>query len=240
MTWLFALLFVTVGAALQRVTGLGFTLVSGPLLVLVLDPFNGIALANILSAVIAALVLARTFRNADWRAVGTLLAGIAVGLPLGALVVHSLPPEILLIVVGSLTGLAVLLALLRRSTRIFAGRLGTISAGALSGFSNVTAGVGGPALALYGVAAAMPMQVFIPTVQAVGLATNLLSVAAKPQMAVPLPLLLGSLGCIAAGLAIGSLLQGRIPARRAQVLALALALLGSAAATARGVIALLA
>ena len=220
-------------------TGLGFALVSGPLLVLVLDPFNGIALANILSAAISALVLLRTFRDTDWRAVGKLLIGLAVGMPLGVLVVYSLPSEMLLIVVGSITGIAVLFALFKRSLRIFKGTPGSIAAGAVSGFSNVTAGVGGPALALYGAATAMSVQAFIPTVQAVGLVTNAISIAAKPTLHIPLPLLLGSFGCVAFGLILGSLLRRFVPASRAQKLALMLALIGSLAATVRGILLLL-
>ncbi|MGO3146177.1 MAG: TSUP family transporter [Leucobacter sp.] len=235
MTWVLAFLFVTLGAALQRVTGLGFVLVSGPLLVLVLDPFNGIALANILSAVISALVLARTFRDADWRVVGKLLMGIIVGVPLGAILVHSLSTAILLIAVGSITAVAVCLALLRRQLRMFSGRAGTLFAGTLSGFSSVTAGVGGPALALHGVATHTPMRVFIPTVQAVGMTSSLLSIATKPQMSIPLPLLFGSLACIAVGLLAGSMLHRHVTAKHAQILALTLALIGALAATARGV-----
>lgn len=240
MTWFLALLFIVVGAALQRVTGLGFALVSGPLLVLVLDPFNGIVLANMLSAAIAALVLLRTYRDTEWRTAGGLLIGAAIGLPLGAVVVHVLDSNVLLIVVGGLTGFAVLLALSNRPMRIFSTRPGTITAGALSGFSNVAAGVGGPALALYGAATAMPMRAFIPTVQAVGLATNLVSIAAKPQMSIPLPLLLGAFACMLLGLVVGSQLHRHVPAKRAQVLALALALLGATAAAARGVVAVIA
>ncbi len=240
MTWILALCAVTIGAALQRVTGLGFTLVSGPLLVLVLNPFDGIVLANILSALIALLVLVRTFRLVRWRAVLRLSVGIVVGLPIGAVVVYTLDSELLLIAVGALTTVAVVLALARRPMRAFRGTGGAIFAGSVSGFSNVTAGVGGPALAMYGVATKMPMSVFVPTVQAVGFVTNVLSVAAKPQMSLPLPLVGAAVGCILLGLLVGTVLHRFVSPSRAQTLALALALAGALAATARGVVALVA
>lgn len=237
MTWLLALCAVTVGAALQRVTGLGFTLVSGPLLVLVLNPFDGIILANILSALIALLVLVRTFRHVQWRTAMRLAIGTVVGVPIGAVIVYALDSDMLMIAVGALTAAAVVLALTRRPMRVFRGIAGAIFAGSVSGFSNVTAGVGGPALAMYGVSTKMPMIAFVPTVQVIGLLTNVLSVAAKPHMSLPLPLVGAAVGCILLGLVAGTFLQRFINPARAQTLALALALAGALAATAQGVVA---
>lgn len=238
MTWLLALCAVTVGAALQRVTGLGFALVSGPLLVLVLNPFDGIVLANILSGLIAAIVLARTYRHAQWRTAAKLSIGVVVGVPLGALVVYTLDADMLLVLVGALTTIAVLIALTRRPMPVFRGTAGAIFAGSLSGFSNVSAGVGGPALAMFGVATKMPMPTFVPTIQVVALLTNALSVAAKPSMSLPLPLVLGAVCCVLVGLVAGTFLQRVITPTRAQTLALTLALAGALAATTRGIFAL--
>ena len=237
MTWVFALCAVTIGAALQRVTGLGFTLISGPLLVLVLDPFDGIVLANILSGLIAGIVLVRTFRHASWRAAMKLSFGVIIGVPLGALVVYALDPDTLLILVGALTTVAVVIALMRRPLPLFHGTSGAIFAGTLSGFSNVTAGVGGPALAMFGAATKMQMSVFVPTIQVVALLTNALSVAAKPNFSLPWPLLLAAAACVAVGLVAGSFLHHAITPQRAQKLALILALAGSLAATVRGILA---
>lgn len=234
MTAILALLAVTIGAALQRVTGLGFTLVSGPLLVLVLNPFDGIVLANILSALTAVLVLVRTYKYARWRVALKLGIGIVIGVPVGAVVVYALEPDLLLLLVGTLTTIAVALALLKRPMPVFRGTAGAIFAGSVSGFSNVTAGVGGPALAMFGSSTRMPMQAFVPTVQVVGLFTNIFSVAAKSQMTLPLPLVLGAVACVLLGLLGGSFLHRFITPTRAQVLALALALVGSLAASVRG------
>lgn len=236
MTWALALVAVTLGAALQRITGLGFVLVSGSLLVLVLGPFDGIILANILSGVIAVAVLVRTYTDADWRAVKRLLVGVLLGLPLGVAVVRLLDPRFLLVTVGGLTVVAVLLAFRRRPMPFLSRPSGPVIAGSVSAFSNVTAGVGGPALAIYGVATAMPMQVFIPTVQAVALVMNIASVVVKIPFTLPLPLVLAALGCVAVGLGAGSLLRRLVSAHAAQRLALALALLGAVAATVLGVV----
>lgn len=238
-TLVFALLAVTVGAVLQRITGIGFVLIAGPLLVLVLDPYSGIVLANILSGLLAVTVLARTYRDADWGAIRKLLVGLVVGMPLGVIVVRTLDTNALLVTVGALTVFSVLLALFRRPMPFLEGRAGTALAGAVSGFSNVTAGVGGPALAIYGSSTKMPMRTFIPVVQVMSLIMNSIAVAAKAPFALPLPLLLGSFGCIVIGMLLGSLLSRFVTPQRAQLLALCLALVGALAATVRGLFALL-
>src|SRR5660398_269749 len=56
---------VVAGAGTQRVTGLGFALVSSPLLVLVAGPFNGVLLANVLSLTVNLVVLAMTWREVE-------------------------------------------------------------------------------------------------------------------------------------------------------------------------------
>lgn len=203
---------------------------------LVLDPFNGIVLANILSIVIGAIVLSRTYRDTAWRTAGRLLLGMVLGIPLGALLVYTLDPQHLLIAVGSLTIFAVVLALFRHPMPFLAHRSGAFIAGSVSAFSNLTAGVGGPALAVYGAATRMPMQSFIPTTQVIVIVMNIVSVAVKSPFTIPLPLLLGSFGCVLLGLAVGSLLRRWIPAHRAQVLALCIALFGAGVATLRGII----
>src|SRR5699024_9653913 len=118
--------------------------------------------------------------------------GIVVGVPIGAVVVYALDAVMLLILVGALTSAAVVLTLTRKPMPVFRGTSGAIFAGSLSGFSNVTAGVGGPALAMFGAATKMSMPSFIPTVQVVALLTNILSVTAKSHMSLPIPLVIAA------------------------------------------------
>lgn len=206
---------------------------------LVLDPFSGIVLANFLSAIIAVIVLARTYRDARWRTAASLLIGVAIGVPLGALVVYALSPDVLLILVGALTSLAVLLVFAQKPMPFLRSRSGPVIAGTVSAFSNVTAGVGGPALAMYGASVRLPMASFIPTVQIVTLVTNILALIAKPGASIPLPLLFAAIGCVFLGLLGGAVLLRFVTPQRAQRLALILALIGSLAATVRGIIEIL-
>ena len=66
------LISVASAAATQRITGLGFALVSAPLLVLAEGPHNGVLLANLLSLVTNLVVLAQTWRSVEPRRVALL------------------------------------------------------------------------------------------------------------------------------------------------------------------------
>lgn len=230
-----ALLAVFVGAALQRTTGLGFALVCGPVLVLVLNPYDGIVLANLLSVCVSAAVLVSTWRDIDRQLAIGMSVGVVLGVPVGAWLVRQLPQAPLLVLVGGLTSVAVAMAFRRRPLWVLAHRGGPVVAGTVSGFSNVTAGVGGPALAVYGSSQSVPLATFVPTVQVVGLFTNLLSLAAKHDFDLPWQLVVASVAALFAGVAVGSALGSRIPPGRARVLVLVLALLGGLGAVAKGV-----
>lgn len=52
-------LAVFVGAAMQRLTGMGFALVSAPFVVLIMGPVTGIVLVNVCGALSSLLILFR-------------------------------------------------------------------------------------------------------------------------------------------------------------------------------------
>ncbi|MFF5290671.1 TSUP family transporter [Paractinoplanes globisporus] len=59
-------LVVAVAAAAQALSGIGFALVAGPLLILALGRADGVRLAVALSLLLNAVILAGTFRHARW------------------------------------------------------------------------------------------------------------------------------------------------------------------------------
>jgi uncharacterized protein len=68
---------VSVGAGTQRITGLGFALVAAPFLVLLLGPFTGVLVVNVLGVAASVLVLAQVRRDVDLRR-GVLLSAPAL------------------------------------------------------------------------------------------------------------------------------------------------------------------
>lgn len=232
-----AVLAVAVGAAAQRVTGLGFALLAAPLLVLVLGPREGVVLANALGALVSALVLARTWRLVDWSRVRRLLPGSLVAVPLGGLVVRALPGPVLLLTVGALCTVAVTAAWFGPAWQWLGSRAGSAGSGFLSGLFSVTAGTGGPPLTIYAVSTGWAAAAFSASVQPVLLSNGLFALAVKGPPA-NLLLLAGCAMAVLVGVVAGSRLGRRLSPARTLQLVLGLALLGSLGAVVRGILAL--
>ena len=225
---------VLLGALTQRATGLGFALVSAPFLVLLMGPAAGVTLSNVLSASLCALVLVRTGRRTLWREVVVLAAPALLAIPLGVLVVRTLPDGPLLIAVGALAVGAVVVVALGRRRQLLPGRRSAVLAGALAGFMNVTAGVGGPMVTAYAVSRSWPLPVFIPTAQATLLVVNLASLAGKGLPALGPAAWTVSGVALVAGLVAGELVTRRLDAARGLQLVIAVALAGGIATVVRG------
>lgn len=235
MTLALVVIAVVTGAILQRSTGLGFTLVSGPFLVLVLSPYDGVALANALSLVACCLVLAVTFRDLDLKRAIWLSAGAVLAVPIGAAVARSLAPSSLLVLVGATATAAVLVVVAGRPLAFLAHRSGPWMAGFASGFGNVTAGVGGPALAVYSASTQWSRHSFVPTVQFVGIVTNAVSLVAKRDAHLPLGLVAGCVAAVLAGSFAGHHLSAVLSERAGRFIVLGLAGAGGVMSIAKGV-----
>ena len=228
---------VLVGALTQRITGVGFALVAAPLLVLVGGPFQGILLANLLGSIVAAVVLLSSWRDVDWRKAVLLGIPALIAVPIGAWVARTLPPAPLLVLVGLLVVIALTAVLLSERARVLRGPGGAVAAGAASGFMNVTAGVGGPAIVLYTVSTAWEHRRFLATFQAYTVVVSVASMLAKGGLPrVSSAQLLLCLAGLAAGLAGGQVLSGRVDHESARRLAIGLALVSAVATVLKGVL----
>lgn len=228
---------VLVGAATQRVSGMGFGLVSAPLLVLIVGPFTGILLTNALGVTTSLIILTRVWRHVDLRQLALLAPASLIAIVPGAWVALTMPSAPLAIVVGSLTFSALLGVLLSERLRVFRGIPGAISAGALSGFMSATAGVGGPAITLYALSTGWDHRSFVGTVQlyfAIVAGTSLTAKGGLPDLPAATWVLV--LGALVLGVLIGSRLARHIPAHRARWIMIGLALAGSLTTVAKGII----
>lgn len=99
--------------------------------------------------------------------------------PIGAWVAGRLSPPVLEIGIGTIVLLALVLVTAVRRVRLPSGPIGTLSAGAASGFMNVTAGVGGPAITLYVVSTQWEHVEFVASIQLYFALVNATSLAAK-------------------------------------------------------------
>ncbi|MEU0152091.1 sulfite exporter TauE/SafE family protein [Micromonospora fulviviridis] len=225
---------VALGATMQRATGLGFALVAAPFLVVILGPFSGVTLANLLSAVINLIVLCVTARTLHRRVAVQMIAGVILALPLGVWVVRELPGRVLLVGIGLITAGSVAWVAVGQSMPFLRHRSGAMASGFASGFFNTTAGTGGPPLAVYAVSTDWEHRSFVPTVQLVGLVTNVLSLAAKGAPVLSWRLLLACGAAMLAGIGGGHYLQRLLPQTATRRCMLALALTGSVIAIVKG------
>ncbi|MFB6777150.1 TSUP family transporter [Streptomyces sp. NPDC056352] len=229
---------VLIGASVQWLTGMGFALIAVPALVLVLGPAEGVVLANCAAGAISLVGLAGGWRQVRPASMVPLVVAAACTVPAGSWVAARLPEPVLLAGMGALVSGAVLLVM--RGVRVPAlrGPGGAVAAGAVGGFMNSSAGVGGPAVSLYAVNAGWTVREFVPNAQFYGVVVNAFSVAANgvPQLSSPLWLLVAA--GLAAGALIGRALAERVPEKRARLLVLLLALGGGITTLAKGVWAL--
>lgn len=234
---LFLPLGVMAGALTQRVTGIGFALVCAPLLVLIAGPFDGVVLSNLLGLTVSVVVFVTHWRDTEWKK-GLLLAVPALAaIPFGAYVAKNVPPAPLMVIIGLLVILALGAVVLSERARVLRGRGGAVVAGASSGFMNVTAGVGGPAIVLYAVSTAWEHRKFVATFQFFSIFTNLGSLAAKGGLPHVAPLALAvSFGALAVGLVGGEILSRHIDHELARRLAIGLALGGAVFTVVKGLL----
>lgn len=227
---------VFVGAMLQRSTGMGFALVSAPFMILALGPLEGIVLTNVcgaLTSFFSAYHLREDFDTA--RARWLIPVGI-VGCVPGALVVLALPPDWVALVVGSIVLVALVV-----TARAPGGHMRDtpglrILTGLISGFMNTSAGVGGPAIAVYMRGVGWARRPFAATATAIFGIQGVAAVLLKWHWP-GLDVLGWTLMILAVlvGIAAGQALHGRLDDRAAMRVVMMLAFTGTILALAKAI-----
>jgi uncharacterized membrane protein YfcA len=229
MTFL-AWLMVAVGAIAQATTGFGFSLVSAPFLIAAYGAPLGVQLNLVLAVAINIGLLVPRARTADVHHALVLLVPAALATVAVGAAIRNVDHGPLTIVAG-IVCLAGTAALASGTTfRRLEGRVATAAVGAASGAMNVTAGIGGPPIALFAVNAGWSPEIARPTMQLFFLGIN---AVALTTLGMPDELPLGSVAAVAIGLLVGRLALQRVPDGGIKRLTLALAAIGSVLAILR-------
>ena len=228
---------VLVGAGAQRVTGLGFSLVSSPFMVLLLGPFDGVLVINACGALTSLIVLTQVWRDVDLGRAGLMIVSALPAVVAGAWMARSLPAPPLAIVVGVLILVALVAVVASERARVLRGTPGAVIAGLGSGFLNVTVGAGGPAVAVYAVSTGWAQRRFVASAQLIFVSLGVASLLAKgghPSMAAV------GWATVATGLLTGVLagnrLAGRVSPERAQLAVIVLAMAGAVLTVVKGLV----
>ncbi|MGW3415952.1 sulfite exporter TauE/SafE family protein [Streptomyces sp. NPDC000888] len=225
---------VLLGSSVQWLTGMGFALVAVPALVLLLGPAQGVVLANCAAGAISMVGLAGGWRRVRLHAMVPLCVAAACTVPAGTWLARKLPEPALLAAMGALVTVAVTLVMRGARVPALRGGGGAVAAGAVGGFMNSAAGVGGPPLSLYAVNVGWTVREFVPNAMFYGVVVNVFSVAANgiPRLSAPV-WALAVTGMVAGGV-IGRALAERVPEKRARMLVLGLALAGGLTTLGKG------
>lgn len=233
---------VFLGAVSQRVTGMGFGLVSGPFLVLLLDPFSGVVLVNICGILASGTVFVRTWKEAEWGSFWKLTVGTVIGTIPGAILAAALPAPPLQILIGLLIVVSLISSMIiGRVGKTIPANFGTMFAtGVIAGTMSAAAGTGGPAVSAYAVLTKWEQRAFAATLQpflVVGTTSAIIfktvfDHSAWPQLEAPTWIAIAVV--LVAGLLGGDWLSKRIESSTARVVMIVLALGGGTATLVKG------
>jgi uncharacterized membrane protein YfcA len=140
---------VFLASVLRGFTGFGFGLAAVPLLSLVLPPAEVVPLVVTLQVIIGGGGLRAAWRDCDWHSVGLLFPGLIVGVPIGLLILTSVPANLVRLAIGGVIAFSVLL--IQRGLRLppNPSRLVSSAVGLVSGVISGLASMGGPPVVVY-------------------------------------------------------------------------------------------
>jgi len=148
-TFIAAVLGVLAASVLRGYTGFGFGLSAVPLLSLALPPSKVVPFVTVLQVLVGVTGLREAWRLTNWRAVLGLARGLILGVPLGVIVLTTLPANDVRLAIGVLIALSVTVLMGKLRLPSPPSRFVTFVAGLISGIMNGLASMGGPPIIVY-------------------------------------------------------------------------------------------
>lgn len=240
------LLLTFIATALQRITGLGFAMLSAPFAVVVLGTHQGIMLITALAIIASLLMLPAMWRDIDWSRVGWIGLPLMASIPVAAWLGTFIEGSVIYLLVGVLVILGLGAALLMRQTaRPITSRRAQVVTGISAGASSVLAGVGGPAMTIFGVLSRWPVASFAATLQPIWILSSVAVLSSRYLlMGSTLPSLdwwmwlIAAVG-IALGMWVGQRALGKVNDRVVFGIVVVLAMTGAVLSVVTGVMQLL-
>ena len=236
---------VFIGALLQRMTGLGVGLVTGPVLTYLMGPLAGVTMVNGLSIINAVNNAWSVRKRTDWKRFRILAGALILGSVPAVAVVHYLNGPWLLIFVGVLVLLALGISLF--PTEKFSlnqeAKLPMVIFGVVAGFMSTIAGIAGPSLTVYARLSRWDYRDFVATLHPILLVANTVSFLLKVILiggldfgGAPAWLWIGAVAMIFVGAWFGEIVNAKVSTPMAKRIATILAAAGAAVVLFRGVI----
>jgi uncharacterized membrane protein YfcA len=149
---------VLVASLLRGFTGFGFGLAAVPLLSMALSPAKAVPLVVTLQVIVGLAGLRGAAQKCDWHAIGMLVPGLFIGIPIGLVILTALPPDPVRLAIGAIILASV--AMIHRGARLppTPSRLIGSAVGLVSGIVSGLASMGGPPVVVYLLAAGLTTE----------------------------------------------------------------------------------
>lgn len=184
LSFVVALVAVLVGAAGQRMIGMGWGLVVTPAVALVAGPLAAVLVVNLYGALACVIILPSVWREIDWRRLLWLaVPAVALMVP-GLLLAKGLETDVLRLAVGVIAVVGVVIAVaFTTAARSHDGPVLRVASGATIGLLNASVGMGAPALGVYTLLSGWHDRTFVATMQPFWVIVSGMIVAVRPFVA---------------------------------------------------------
>ncbi|OAV60537.1 sulfite exporter TauE/SafE family protein [Enteractinococcus helveticum] len=160
------LLLSFVATALQRITGLGFAMLTAPFAVVALGTHEGIMLITALAVIASLFMLPGMWRDINWSRVAWIGIPATLSIVPAAWLGAHIDGAIIYLLVGVLVIIGLSAALfIQGSSEPVTHRGAQLLTGIGAGAGSVLAGIGGPAMTIFGVLSRWPVASFAASLQ---------------------------------------------------------------------------
>jgi len=148
-TEIIIIIILALASLLQGITGFGFALIAAPLISSLVGPQNAVVLFTLISLIINGQLAFSITSKPNQKILFPLIAGSAIGLPLGLLILLVTPAKSLLAAISWITlGLAAAMLILKPK-KFQPTTVSSLLIGVFLGILHSSVGVNGPLLVIY-------------------------------------------------------------------------------------------
>jgi uncharacterized membrane protein YfcA len=140
---------VVIAGIIRGYSGFGFSMITVVSLSMVFRPVEVVPVVLLLEIGASSMLLPQVWRKVDWRSLGWLCIGMAVGTPVGVAVLVNVPVQPMRAAIAAIVIILVLLLLSGFSLKRKPGTPATLATGLASGTLNGAATIGGPPVILF-------------------------------------------------------------------------------------------
>lgn len=216
------LVAIAAGAFAQATTGMGFSLVAAPALILALGPQRGVSTVLLLAVLASIVPLSRDWRHSSPRQAARLLVPTLAFTPVVVWALRGLDTHWLSLAAGLGVLVGVVLLAIGLRSRWLTSLPGAVATGLSSAVLNVVGGVGGPPIGIYATNTDWSPERRRATLQTFFLVQNIVTVL---LVGIVLPSL-AQVAALVAGSAAGMVLAPRLSTSVARTCVLAVSLVG--------------